>query len=186
MHFPTGGYLGQRLLSKCPILRGLGSSFARGSWDLFQPSYNNMDNNINIRRRTLVTTTKVSALSLNAKKRKGKKITMVTAYDFPSAIQVARAGIDVILVGDSVAMVELGHETTQQLNMDDILHHCISVHRGLEFVKSGSLLVGDMPFGSYEFEDTDVALRNAYRFVKEGGCDAVKLEVRIVVNHEGE
>lgn len=103
---------------------------------------------------------------------------MVTAYDYPSAIQVARAGIDIVLVGDSVAMVELGHETTQQLSMDDILHHCISVKRGLEFVKSGSMLVGDMPFGSYEFEDTDVALRNAYRFVKEGGCDAVKMEVR--------
>ncbi len=103
---------------------------------------------------------------------------MVTAYDYPSAIQVARAGIDIVLVGDSVAMVELGHETTQQLSMEHILHHCISVKRGLEFVKSGSMLVGDMPFGSYEFEDTDVALRNAYRFVKEGGCDAVKMEVR--------
>jgi 3-methyl-2-oxobutanoate hydroxymethyltransferase len=121
--------------------------------------------------------TKVSALSLTAKKRKGKKISMVTAYDYPSAVHVSRAGIDIVLVGDSVAMVELGHETTQRLSMDHIIHHCISVKTGLEFVKSGSMLVGDMPFGSYEFEDTDVALRNAYRFVKEGGCDAVKLEV---------
>lgn len=129
-------------------------------------------------RRTFATvTSKVSALSLNAKKRKGKKITMVTAYDYPSSIHVARAGIDVILVGDSVAMVELGHETTQRLSMEHILHHCISVKQGLEFVRSGSMLVGDMPFGSYEYEDTDVALRNAYRFIKEGGCDAVKLEV---------
>jgi ketopantoate hydroxymethyltransferase len=121
---------------------------------------------------------KVSALSLNAKKRKGKKITMVTAYDFPSAIHVARAGIDIVLVGDSVAMVELGHETTQQMTVGTMIHHCQSVKRGLESVDSGSLLVGDMPFGTYEFEDTDVALRHAYQFVKEGGCDAVKLEVR--------
>ena len=115
---------------------------------------------------------KVSALSLNAKKRKGKKISMVTAYDYPSAVHVARAGIDMILVGDSVAMVELGHETTQQMEVDHMIHHCKAVKQGLEFVKSGSMLVGDMPFGTYEYEDTDIALRNAYRFVKEGGCDA--------------
>ncbi|KAG7360620.1 ketopantoate hydroxymethyltransferase-domain containing protein [Nitzschia inconspicua] len=119
---------------------------------------------------------KVSALSLNAKKRKGKKISMVTAYDYPSAVHVARAGIDVVLVGDSVAMVELGHETTQHVTLDAMIHHCESVKRGLEFAGSGSMLIGDMPFGSYEFDDTDVALRNAYRFVKEGGCDAIKLE----------
>jgi len=119
---------------------------------------------------------KVSALSLNAKKRKGNKISMVTAYDYPSAVHVARAGIDMILVGDSVAMVELGHETTQQMEVDHMIHHCKAVKRGLEFVESGSLLVGDMPFGTYEYDDTDIALRNAYRFVKEGGCDAVKLE----------
>jgi Ketopantoate hydroxymethyltransferase len=121
---------------------------------------------------------KISALSLNAKKRKGKKISMVTAYDYPSAVHVARAGIDVVLVGDSVAMVELGHETTQYVTVDTMIHHCQSVKRGLEFAGSGSMLIGDMPFGSYEFDDTDVALRNAYRFVKEGGCDAIKLEVR--------
>ncbi|KAL3940492.1 MAG: hypothetical protein SGARI_000944 [Bacillariaceae sp.] len=103
---------------------------------------------------------------------------MVTAYDYPSAVHVARAGIDIVLVGDSVAMVELGFETTQNVGMDTMLHHCQSVKRGLEFAGSGSMLIGDMPFGTYEFEDTDVALRNAYRFVKEGGCDAIKLEVR--------
>ena len=130
-------------------------------------------------QRSMATSTKVSALSLNAKKRKGNKITMVTAYDYPSAVHVARAGMDLVLVGDSVAMVELGHETTQRLSMDHIIHHCQSVKKGLEFVRSGSMLVGDMPFGSYEYDDTDVALRNAYRFVKEGGCDAVKLEVTI-------
>lgn len=119
---------------------------------------------------------KVSALSLNAKKRKGKKISMVTAYDYPSGVHVARAGIDLVLVGDSVAMVELGHETTQQMEVEQMLQHCQAVKRGLDLVKSGSMLVGDMPFGTYEYEDTDIALGNAYRFVKEGGCDAIKLE----------
>lgn len=109
---------------------------------------------------------------------------MVTAYDYPSAVHVARAGIDVILVGDSVAMVELGHETTQHVTVDTMIHHCQSVKRGLEVVQSGSMLIGDMPFGSYEFDDTDVALRNAYRFVKEAGCDAIKLEVRPDVTND--
>ena len=123
---------------------------------------------------------KVSALSLTSKKRHGHKISMVTAYDYPSAIHVTRAGIDVLLVGDSVAMVELGHETTQPLTVDAMIHHCRSVKRGVAFaaVDSEPLLVGDMPFGSYEFDDTDIALRNAYRFVKEAGMDAVKVEVR--------
>lgn len=121
----------------------------------------------------------VSALSLTSKKRKGQKISVVTAYDFPSAVHVARAGIDVLLVGDSAAMVELGFDTTQPMTLDEMLHHCRSVKRGLDIVTEHKpLLVGDMPFGTYEFEDTDVALRNAYRFVKEAGVDAVKLEVR--------
>ena len=104
---------------------------------------------------------------------------MVTAYDYPSSLQVTRAGIDIILVGDSAAMVELGFETTQPVSLDQMLHHCQSVQRGIQQSDSSHhpLLVGDMPFGSYEFEDTDVALRNAYRFVKEAGVDAVKLEV---------
>ena len=121
---------------------------------------------------------KTTTLSLTSKKRHGQKITMVTAYDYPSAVHVARTGVDIILVGDSVAMVELGYDTTQPMTMDDMLHHCRSVKRGITFAGLPSpLLVGDMPFGSYEFDDTDVALGNAYRFVKEGGCDAVKLEV---------
>lgn len=124
---------------------------------------------------------KTTTLSLTSKKRHGQKITMVTAYDYPSAVHVARTGVDIILVGDSVAMVELGHDTTQPMTMDDMLYHCRSVKRGIAFAGLPSpLLVGDMPFGSYEFEDTDVALGNAYRFVKEGGCDAVKLEVSSV------
>jgi 3-methyl-2-oxobutanoate hydroxymethyltransferase len=139
---------------------------------------------------------KVTALSLTSKKRRGaSKITMVTAYDYPSGLACARAGLDVILVGDSLAMVELGHGTTQPVDMGAMLHHASAVHRGVQDAASSSLttttaktaaatkavtiplLVADMPFGSYEYDDTDVALRNAYRFVKESGMDAVKLEV---------
>lgn len=126
----------------------------------------------------------VTTLSLASQKRRGKKITMVTAYDFPSAIHVQRANIDLILVGDSCAMVELGYDTTQPVTLDQMLHHCQAVHRGVTAGMQASkdtkankpLLVGDMPFGSYEYQDMDVALRNAYRMVKEGGMDAVKLE----------
>eukprot|EP00581_Thalassiosira_minuscula_P016057 CAMPEP_0183725642 /NCGR_PEP_ID=MMETSP0737-20130205/21074_1 /TAXON_ID=385413 /ORGANISM="Thalassiosira miniscula, Strain CCMP1093" /LENGTH=307 /DNA_ID=CAMNT_0025956701 /DNA_START=569 /DNA_END=1492 /DNA_ORIENTATION=+ len=98
---------------------------------------------------------------------------MVTAYDYPSAIHVDRAGIDIVLVGDSCAMVELGFETTQPITLDQMIHHCQAVKRG---APNRPLLVGDMPFGSYEFENADIALRNAYRMVKEGGMDAVKFE----------
>lgn len=105
---------------------------------------------------------------------------MVTAYDFPSALAVSRAEMDIILVGDSLAMVELGYETTQPVNIQTMIHHCSAVKRGAEAaaVEDTPLLVGDMPFGSYEFSDTDIALQNAYRLVKEGQMDAVKLEVR--------
>mmetsp|Transcript_6698 Transcript_6698/g.11042 ORF Transcript_6698/g.11042 Transcript_6698/m.11042 type:complete len:371 (+) Transcript_6698:303-1415(+) len=123
---------------------------------------------------------KASALSLTSKKRRGQKITMVTAYDYPSGVHVARAGIDIVLVGDSAAMVEMGFETTQPVTLDQMLHHCQNVKRGLQHAADGPgttpMLIGDMPFGSYEYEDTDVALRNAYRFVKEAGVDAVKIE----------
>jgi hypothetical protein len=126
---------------------------------------------------------KVSAISLTSKKRHGHKISMVTAYDYPSAVHVARAGIDIVLVGDSVAMVELGYETTQPMTMEMMLHHCGAVKRGVQQAKGDAantpLLVGDMPFGTYEFDDTDIALKNAYRFVQEAGMDAVKLEVRL-------
>jgi len=101
---------------------------------------------------------------------------MVTAYDYPSALHADRAGIDVVLVGDSVAMVALGHETTQPVTLDQMLHHCQAVKRG---APARPLLVGDLPFGSYEFTDGDVALAATYRLVKEGGVDAVKLEVRL-------
>jgi len=119
----------------------------------------------------------VTTLSLASKKRRGRKITMVTAYDFPSSIHVARANIDILLVGDSCAMVELGYETTQPMDLDQMLHHCQAVKRGVDSCGSGKpLLVGDMPLGTYEYDDADIALRNVYRMVKEGGMDAIKLE----------
>jgi len=119
----------------------------------------------------------VTTLSLASKKRRGHKITMVTAYDFPSAIHVARANIDILLVGDSCAMVELGYETTQPMDLNQMLHHCQAVKRGVVSCGSGKpLLVGDMPLGTYEYDDTDIALKNVYRMVKEGGMDAIKLE----------
>ena len=122
----------------------------------------------------------VTTLSLTSKKRKGNKITMVTAYDYPSAMHVQRAGIDILLVGDSAAMVELGYETTQPVTLDQMIHHCQAVKRGADQGggKKKALLVGDMPLGTYEYRDIDIALTNAYRMVKEAGMDAVKLEVR--------
>ena len=98
---------------------------------------------------------------------------MVTAYDYPSAKHVDRAGIDIVLVGDSCAMVELGYENTLCITLDEMIYHCKAVKRG---APHRPLLVGDMPFGSYEYEDVDIALRNAYKMVKEGGMDAVKVE----------
>ena len=114
---------------------------------------------------------KTTSLSLISKRRRNKPITMVTAYNYPSAVHVSRAAIDIILVGDSLAMVELGMPTTQPVTMDAMIHHCQAVARGA----TTPLLVGDMPLGSYEI-NTDEALRNAYRFIKEAGMDAVKLE----------
>ena len=122
----------------------------------------------------------VTTLSLTSKKRRGKKITMATAYDYPSAIHVHRSKIDIILVGDSCAMVELGYETTQPMTLDQMIHHCQAVKRGVDADGAGTndkpLLVGDMVFGTYEYDNLDVALKNSYRMVKEGGMDAVKLE----------
>jgi len=96
---------------------------------------------------------------------------MVTAYNYPQALHLDLAGIDVCLVGDSLGMVELGYETTQPVTMDEMLHHCKAVARGAQH----PLLVGDMPFGSYEI-NPELALANAFRFIKEGHMDCVKLE----------
>jgi len=108
---------------------------------------------------------------LQNKKKQGKKITMLTAYDYPSADLMDRAGIDIILVGDSLGMVVLGYESTLPVTMDEMIHHSKAVRRGIK----NSFLVGDMPFSgcNKSIEDT---LKNASRFIKEAGCDAVKIE----------
>ncbi len=114
---------------------------------------------------------KVSILDLKSKKEKGEPITMLTAYDYPTGLLLDQAGIDVVLVGDSLAMVVLGHENTVAVTMDEMLHHCKAVARGAK----NPLLVGDMPFMSYQV-DVKEAIRNAGRFLKQGGMGVVKLE----------
>ena len=104
-------------------------------------------------------------------KEAGEPIVMVTAYDHPSAQVVEEAGVDMVLVGDSAAMTVLGYDSTVPVGMDEMLMLAAAVRRGLRT----PLLIGDMPFGSYERSD-DQAVENALRFVKEAGCDAVKLE----------
>ena len=100
-----------------------------------------------------------------------KKIVCLTAYDYPTARLLDEAGVDVILVGDSLAMVVLGHDSTLPVTLDEMLHHARAVRRGTKH----ALVVADMPFGSYHSETAD-SLRNAVRFVKEAGVEAVKVE----------
>jgi 3-methyl-2-oxobutanoate hydroxymethyltransferase len=105
------------------------------------------------------------------KKRLGEPIVMVTAYDYPSAQVAQEAGVDVVLVGDSGAMTVLGYPSTVPVSTDEMLMLAAAVRRGLQT----PLLVGDLPFGSYEGSD-EQAIATAQRFIKEAGCDAVKLE----------
>ncbi len=99
------------------------------------------------------------------------KITCLTAYDFPTARLLDEAGVEVLLVGDSLGMVMLGHETTLPVTVDEMLHHTRAVRKGTR----RALVVADMPFGSYH-ADIAESLRNAVRFVKEAGAEAVKVE----------
>jgi 3-methyl-2-oxobutanoate hydroxymethyltransferase len=108
---------------------------------------------------------------LAEKKRLGEPIVMVTAYDFPSAEVAQQASVDVVLVGDSGAMTVLGYSSTVPVSTDEMLMLASAVRRGLQT----PLLVGDLPFGSYEASD-EQAIATAQRFIKEAGCDAVKLE----------
>jgi len=105
------------------------------------------------------------------KREAGEPIVMVTAYDFPSALTAERAGVDVVLVGDSAANTVLGYDSTVPISVDELLMLAAAVRRGLRT----PLLVGDLPFGSYEISDAQ-AIATAQRFVKEAGCDAIKLE----------
>ena len=114
---------------------------------------------------------KLTVPEIVAMKRDGKRITMMTAYDAAFARLVDRAGIDVLLVGDSAGMVVLGYPNTVPVTMDDMVRMSAAVSRGA----TRPVLVGDMPFGSYQTGTQD-ALRNAARFMKEGGMDAVKIE----------
>jgi 3-methyl-2-oxobutanoate hydroxymethyltransferase len=114
---------------------------------------------------------KVTTLTLRQKKERGEPISMLTAYDYPTALAMDQAGVDAILVGDSLAMVVLGYENTLPVTMDEMLHHSRAVARGAK----SALLIGDMPFMSYQVS-VEEATRNAGRFLQQGGMDAVKLE----------
>lgn len=109
--------------------------------------------------------------TLKKMKRDGERITVLTAYDFPTAKLIDEAGIDVILVGDSLGMVVLGYDSTLPVTMEDMLHHVRAVTRGT----INALVVADMPFMSYQISKEE-ALRNAARLLQEGGASAVKLE----------
>src|SRR5712664_3620053 len=100
-----------------------------------------------------------------------QKITCLTAYDYPTARLLDEAGVDVILVGDSLGMVVLGHENTLQVTVDEMLHHTRAVRRGTR----RALVVADMPYGSYHTDTAD-SLRNAAGFVNEAGAEAVMVE----------
>ncbi|MFQ5951104.1 MAG: 3-methyl-2-oxobutanoate hydroxymethyltransferase, partial [Candidatus Geothermarchaeales archaeon] len=113
---------------------------------------------------------KVTVESIRAAKGQ-RKIAMVTAYDYPTGLLADQAGMDIVLVGDSLGMVVLGYDTTVPVTMDEMVHHCRAVSRGVE----KALLVGDMPFMSFHITP-ERAVENAGRLVKEGGCKAVKIE----------
>lgn len=114
---------------------------------------------------------KKTILDLYSMKAKGEKLTWMTAYDFPMASFAEQAGIDMILVGDSLGMVVLGYNGTIPVTMDDCISHCQAVRRGAK----NTMIVGDMPFMSYQISD-ESAILNAGRFLKEADVDAVKLE----------
>jgi 3-methyl-2-oxobutanoate hydroxymethyltransferase len=121
-------------------------------------------------------TDKVTLLSLAQKKRQGRKITVLTAYDYPTALLVDGSGVDIALVGDSLGMEELGYDTTVPVTMEIMLHHVKAVRRGTR----RALLIADMPFLSYQV-NADEAVRNAGRLMQEGEAGAVKLEGGVAV-----
>jgi 3-methyl-2-oxobutanoate hydroxymethyltransferase len=115
--------------------------------------------------------TRLTVRDFLRRKERGERLALVTAYDYPSALYVDAAGVDGILVGDSLGMVVLGHETTLPVTMEEMIHHTRAVARGTR----RALVIADMPFLSYQASE-DEALRNAGRLLKEGGARAVKLE----------
>lgn len=114
---------------------------------------------------------KVTIMQLKEKKARKEMITMLSAYDYPLGQAMDKAGIDIVCVGDSLGMVLLGYEGTVPVTMEEMIHHCKAVTAGCK----NPLVVGDMPFGSYN-ESKEQAIRNATRFLKEGGADSVLLE----------
>ena len=131
---------------------------------------------------------KITVADLQRMKEQGEKISMITAYDYPTGFLVDRAGIEIILVGDSVGNTVLGYENTIPVELEDILHHARPVTRAVK----RTFVVGDMPFMSFNISPED-ALRNAGRLMKEAQVDAVKLEggcevadvVRVIVQRGG-
>jgi 3-methyl-2-oxobutanoate hydroxymethyltransferase len=114
---------------------------------------------------------KVTAPAVRASKERGERLVCLTAYDYPTARLVDEAGVDLILVGDSLGNVVLGYDSTVPVTLEEMLHHTRAVRRGVQ----RALLVADMPYGSYHTGEDD-AVRAALRLVKEGGAEAVKLE----------
>jgi len=114
---------------------------------------------------------KVTVLDVQQAKKDNRKLTMLTAYDCPLGLMAAESGVDIVLVGDSLGMVVMGLEGTVKVTMEDMIHHIKAVVRGCK----GPLIVGDMPFMSYNTSIRE-AIINAGRLMKEGGCDTVKLE----------
>jgi 3-methyl-2-oxobutanoate hydroxymethyltransferase len=114
---------------------------------------------------------RITTADIREMKKRGQKIVMMTAYDYPSARLVEEGGADMILVGDTLGMVVLGYDSTVPVTMDDMIHHTKAVARGSQ----RAMVVGDMPFMSYQTGWQD-AMQNAARFMKEAGCGAVKLE----------
>ena len=114
---------------------------------------------------------KVTILDVKKAKEEGRKLVMMTAYDYPFGLLADEAGVDIVLVGDSLGMVVMGLDGTVAVTMEHMIHHIKAVVRGCK----GPLIVGDMPFMSYNIS-VEEAVRNAGRLMKEGGCDVVKLE----------
>ena len=114
---------------------------------------------------------KVTVLDVKKAKEDGRKLVMMTAYDYPFGLLADEAGVDIVLVGDSLGMVVMGLDGTVAVTMEHMIHHIKAVVRGCK----GPLIVGDMPFMSYNIS-VEEAVRNAGRLMKEGGCDVVKLE----------
>jgi 3-methyl-2-oxobutanoate hydroxymethyltransferase len=119
----------------------------------------------------MMATDKITVRTLRSMKKKGTKSVWLTAYDYPTAVLLDRAGIDGILVGDSLGMVVQGYENTLPVTLDEVIYHSRMVSRGL----NRAFLVGDMPFGSFQ-GDENSAMENAIRLVKEGNVEAVKFE----------